>query len=381
MKCFTFHTITRCVCKLSALRDIGVAVLGVLLATTFAAQYADAVIQTSGELIVDLRAADLYGGRNVWVNHDTTGDTVGDFKRLNTQNLSVAANVSDGTKMVPYALWVKGQTTNALVADILTTPASIIGNNSRSAEAWVFSQSGAGSQSPVGWGQSGADQDFAASWSDSTSNGFINLWQNDSRWGTAAAPLPTTATKWTHVAWTYDGATVRGYRDGVFSFSFAPLDRNSDGTPLATTAARMSVGGARTASANAVIGYLADVRVHSGVLSDAQILNNFNEGIYAVSGLSCDFDGNGACNSTDLNTLRANMFTNGDVAQGDVDRSGFIDWADYRLFKDHPNRIVGGAGAGSLDAFQVPEPATLVSLGLAAGAMAIVRRRAPAARK
>lgn len=336
-------------------------------------------IQTSGELIVDLRAADLYGGKNVWINHDTTGDTVGDFMRLNSGNLSVGASISDGTMTVPYALHVNGQITNALVAAITTTPASIIGNNNRSAEAWVFSQSGAGSQTPVGWGQSGADQDSAFSWSDNTGNGFFNGWQNDSRWGSVDAPQPTTATKWTHVAWTYDGTTVRGYRNGALTMEFNPLDRNMDGTPLATTAARMSVGGARTASANAVIGYLADIRVHTGVLSEAQIMNNYTQGLYPVNELSCDFDGNAVCNSADLGILRSNLFLAGDRAQGDVDRSGFIDWTDWRLFKAHASRIVGGAGSGSVDGFQVPEPSTLGCLAIASCLLMFARRQRAAA--
>jgi glucose/arabinose dehydrogenase len=91
--------------------------------------------------------------------------------------------------------------------------------------------------------------------------------------------------------------------------------------------------------------------------------------------LICDVNGNGVCNSTDINIISQNMYLPGTFAQGDVDRNGIVNFADFQLFKSHPARVVGfdTPGGGSS---QVPEPATLVLVGLiVAGCGCVVRRR------
>jgi hypothetical protein len=83
--------------------------------------------------------------------------------------------------------------------------------------------------------------------------------------------------------------------------------------------------------------------------------------------LYCDFNDNGTCNSTDFQTLSDHMFLPGTFVDGDIDDSGIVDFADYRLFKDHPARVIGfdeeGAGAGA--SAIVPEPASLLLSGIA----------------
>ena len=80
--------------------------------------------------------------------------------------------------------------------------------------------------------------------------------------------------------------------------------------------------------------------------------------------LACDVNGNGVCNSTDIGIISDHMYLAGTYAEGDVDNSGFIDFTDYRLFKDHPARVVGldapGGGSGT-----IPEPASAVLVCIA----------------
>lgn len=76
--------------------------------------------------------------------------------------------------------------------------------------------------------------------------------------------------------------------------------------------------------------------------------------------LTCDINGNGVCNSSDVNIISQNMYLAGGFAQGDIDGNGIVDFVDYRFFKDHPSRVVGfdPPGSGS----NIPEPAAMALL-------------------
>lgn len=69
---------------------------------------------------------------------------------------------------------------------------------------------------------------------------------------------------WTHVAFTYDGAKVKGYLDGVEKLSVAVSGR----IPSRPTALRLGVDGA---SAQPYKGLLDDVRIYDRALSAAEI--------------------------------------------------------------------------------------------------------------
>jgi hypothetical protein len=88
--------------------------------------------------------------------------------------------------------------------------------------------------------------------------------------------------------------------------------------------------------------------------------------------LYCDVNGNGVCNSTDVGIISDHMFLSGAFEDGDIDGSGSVDHVDFRLFKDHPQRVVGfdPAGAASL---AIPEPASVLLL-MAALLMSLASR-------
>lgn len=328
--------------------------LAALLAASLTAQPAMAVVIKAGELVVDLRASDLDAGTNTWTNRDTVGDTVGNFVTKSTANLNVATDITDGTTTVPKSLDIALDAMNAVLSES-QTPASLEGNNTRSVEAWIFPNGTAGSSTPVGWGQSGDDDMSSFRYTGNGGNGMFSMWFNDVGWG--GAELPTG--EWVHVAWTYDGTfsnNARGYINGE-------LIATGTLAPLTTTHNFLAVGAGREAQTDPFDGYLADVRVHTGVLSDIQVLNNFEAGIDPDEGLLCDFDGDGDCDSLDFDKVRDNLFTAGSVADGDANRDGFIDLEDYRLVKDDPARVIGVVGSSLGASSQVPEPA---SLGVAA---------------
>jgi glucose/arabinose dehydrogenase len=90
--------------------------------------------------------------------------------------------------------------------------------------------------------------------------------------------------------------------------------------------------------------------------------------------LACDVNGNGVCNSTDMRILANHMFQPGSFGDGDLTGDGMVDFADYRLLKDDPNRVVGFDSPGDES---VPEPA---AIGLLLAAAPALLRRFRAAR-
>lgn len=84
------------------------------------------------------------------------------------------------------------------------------------------------------------------------------------RRGPYAMKPPATGV-WTHVAFTYDGAKVKGYLDGVEKLSVAAAGR----IPSRPTALRLGIDGA---SAQPYKGKLDDVRIYDRALTAADIL-------------------------------------------------------------------------------------------------------------
>jgi len=221
------------------------------------------------ELIVDLRAADLDATSSTWVNQATSTATVGNFSTKGGGNLNVV-----GIDGISKALRVEADL-NQSVISALNAPISLLGNNTRTVEIWMYSSTVSGTSTPVSWGVAPVSfsDHFLSSFrtNDTANNGMFSSWANDAGWGEEAIETG----EWVYYVWTWDGTTIRGYRNGV-------LINSKTLSALATADARITIGAERNGVTGAVDGYIADVRIHTGVLSDADILNNFHEGIYAI---------------------------------------------------------------------------------------------------
>ena len=225
---------------------------------------AAAALVAAGDLLVDLRSQDLDASSTTWTNHAAGAGAVGDFSTTGGGNLAVAS----GQGGVGKSLAVLGSAGDSVLS-ASTTPATVEGNNTRSVEAWLYSTDNGGSQGAVSWGNSG--NDLLSRFSYNTGgNGMLSSWFNDTGWGDDSAILTN---EWVHVAWTYDGDITRGYINGQL---IATADQPN---PLATDNQVVSVGSSRAGGADPFKGYIADVRVHTGVLADADVLNNYREGI------------------------------------------------------------------------------------------------------
>ncbi len=234
-----------------------------LAAMTCGCFHARGELKTAGELVVDLRAMDLDASSTTWTNRDANGSTVGNFVTRNGNNLNVS-----GIDGVSKALFVNGDNNNAVLS-ALNAPSSLLGNSTRSVEVWVYPVASSATSAAVGWGTSGNGAQSSFNYN-TGGNGLFSGWDMDTGWNGSLA-----TGRWIYLAYTYDGATLKGYSNGVLNKSLAF-------GPMATASAKLGVGAARAVSADGFKGYIADVRVHTGALSASDIANNFTHGIHST---------------------------------------------------------------------------------------------------
>ena len=236
---------------------------------------AGAALITAGELVVDLRGYTLNANAATWTNQDSTGATVGNFSKVGAGNLNLGT-IGDYT-----ALYVN-QDANSAVMSASMTPAALEGNNSRSVEIWVYAESIYNTQQdPLGWGIRATGQWAAYRYGNNTGNGAHSGWfGGDAGFASGTPPIGS----WTYIAYTYNGSTTNfvTYVNGAFNKS------TTFAAAMATAHNSLYVGNAP--SGLPFDGYIADVRVHTGVLSAADVLNNYNQGIQTllpvITGLS-----------------------------------------------------------------------------------------------
>jgi hypothetical protein len=237
-------------------------------------------VHWEGDLLVNLQSADLNPGLIFWTNRTSNPNTVGNFARTSDGNL-IVSNLTWNSQTVT-ALAVD-QSTGRAVQSAQAAPAEIIGNNPVSAEAWIYATNVNEQNScAIGYGIQGGgaapEEDREFNYSTNGSGGGVSgdFGTYDTQWKTTPAPGA-----WHYLAWTYDGATVRLYLDGVFNVS------NSPQTPLQTPATLIGIGAGLSSGPNLAAdpfqGYIACARVESGVLTASDIATNYALGLLATA--------------------------------------------------------------------------------------------------
>lgn len=267
-------------------------------------------IQLAGDLIVELRPADLLtdGAETTWTNRSASGNSVGNFKTggggaftVSDHLLNTALPLWAGNSV--NALYVGGNSANALFSAALT-PAEINGNGPVSMEAWVYCTSVVNQQNQVSYGLAGGSgspaEERQFGYGTAAYGGFTaDYGSSDTGWATAPS------IGWHYLAMTYDGTTVRLYQDGVAN--------GTAGSPMNTIQTRLEIGQADgatdTGGSSPFQGYIAAVRVMSGVLTAAQVANNFNFGPLAQAPITVS-----APTATPAAVLAGNPFTLTDTA-------------------------------------------------------------------
>jgi hypothetical protein len=233
-------------------------------------------VQVAGDLIVNLRAADLTSGIAVWTNQTINANGVGNFTALGGGNLNVTALAFYSNSV--NVLNVDGNGPNA-VASALLSPSEINGGGPVSMEVWA-NATGFGTQdTPLSYGVGGGStvpqEERSLGYGTADYGGFTADYGGaDTGWTTT----PTVG--WHYLAATYDGGTVTIYQDG---------EANGGSVPgvLSTVASYVNVGSANGGTAEvggayAFIGYIGAARIESGVLTAAQVSNNFAAGPLGV---------------------------------------------------------------------------------------------------
>jgi hypothetical protein len=229
--------------------------------------------RSEGATLVDLDATSLpTGPLNTWTNAGTIGQT---FVVPTNAVVPSVTNV-DGVHAVAFQ--AGGGSTGGTHYVGPEVPASVTGPGVRTIEAWIFDPTRAAGKTIFAWGRDTLDGlGFSLGHGTNLNFGAVQCWGSpDIGWNNQQ-----TFGIWTHIAATYDGATLNVYSDGQLANSkFTFLDTAqfaSDGTNvLHFRIARQNSG---TGAVNPVdVGpfFLGRVRIYDELLDDATILAHFN---------------------------------------------------------------------------------------------------------
>jgi hypothetical protein len=226
-------------------------------------------VAVAGSLVVDLRAADVATDASVWRNR-AVPDGSADFYAVGTP--TYLSNV-EGTGIAGVRFNPTLPATDAYEGP--PAPAELTGSSDRSIEVWAFNPAIADEETLVAWSRRGgpAGSNMSFNYGANPTWGAVGHWDSpDMGWsGTPAAG------RWHYLVYTYDGVnTAKVYADGVLKTTkvlSAPLNTHPD-FPI-RIGAQANTSGTGFDFGQALSGYIALVRVHTGKLSDADVANNF----------------------------------------------------------------------------------------------------------
>ncbi len=226
-------------------------------------------LAVAGQLVVDLRAGDVAQDTTIWPNR-AVPDGSADFFAVGTP--TYVASV-EGTGIAGVRFNPTTPATDAYVGP--PAPAELTGSSDRSIEVWAFNPSIADEETLVAWSRRGgpAGSNMSFNYGAHATWGAVGHWDSpDMGWsGTPAAG------RWHYLVYTYDGLnTAKVYADGILKTTktlSSPLATHPD-FPI-RIGAQANTSGTDFDFGQALSGYIALVRVHTGKLSDADVANNF----------------------------------------------------------------------------------------------------------
>lgn len=238
-----------------------------LLLLLLTATAAPAAIQTSGTILIDMRASGYTTGGATWTNIVATA---GSFVASGTPRRETV----DGAPCVVF----DGSDTFTSPGN---PPAILCGNNSVSIEAWVWNGNLRADEPVMVWGTFGTAQRTGRALNygtDAAAGAVSHSGGAELGWGAGAAPPAAGA--WHHLVYTYGSNVVRCYADGALCFSFTSK------LPLAVATTQPMRLCKKDVAGNVVVSTMGigQIRVHTGALTVSQVENNFREELPGYSG-------------------------------------------------------------------------------------------------
>jgi regulation of enolase protein 1 (concanavalin A-like superfamily) len=231
-----------------------------------------AQIQTAPPLFVDVDATALSNGVAASItNLGTLGGVFQGFS--NPVFTNSPGNTARGIEFNGTSHMIL---VNSIGGARIAPPASLVGlNPTRSIEVWAFNPAIADEETLVSWGRRGgpAGSNMSFNYGLNAAFGAVGHWDApDIGWNGAPA-----AGQWHHLVYTYDGGTTRVYADGALANSEAlgPGVINTHANTSILLAAQLEADGVTVTGTLRGSLLLAKVRIHDGVLSPVQVLNNF----------------------------------------------------------------------------------------------------------
>jgi len=259
-----------------------------------------AELEVAGELLVDISAADPSAGTETWVNYGTLDD----FTFITQADLDAHPDTKAMTPSMPP---VVEEFEGVPVVNIMSSDANLVaytgpisvpgieGDGDRTIEAWVADVNDIpSSQAIIAWGFRSEAQNMAFSYGWASTFGAMMAYGDDydvpwgnnfdagkdengnKIWGDEVPALGTLH----HLVYTYEGTTANLYVDGqlvVTRTLGGPLN-TAVGLPMNLFLQNYRVdGGFHNNSLPASL-LVNSIRVHDGVLTDAQVLNNYEAG-------------------------------------------------------------------------------------------------------
>ncbi len=250
---------------------VALAAAGLLHCTVHAA------IETAGTLFVDIDATQLAEG--TLSDLSNTGATGGSFQLVDAGAVAPVIAFAGGTKGIQFdgKSYLKLADGSAVP---IPTPDGLTGvDASASIEVWAINPSIASEETLVSWGKRGGPDgsNMSFNYGNNGSYGAVGHWGGpDIGWNNAGGAPE--AKHWHHLVYTYDGTTTRVYSDGMLS--------NTEvlGAGIINIAAATSINLATQLDGDGVTATggirgsltIGKMRIHDGVLTDAQIASNYN---------------------------------------------------------------------------------------------------------
>ena len=262
--------------KLFTLGACGFAAAGMIMT-------ASGQIQTAGVLQVDVDATSQpVGALTYLTNNGAAGGvflaSANGVAGITPQVIALGGNGTHGALLDGNQIFLAHYTA-ASGGVVQLPPAGLVGANPDfSVEAWVYKATINTETGPVSWGTRATGQEVSCGWGRNTTWGGLSFYAYDYSW--AVVPSPGA---WHHLVWIYNNTavdtnagTVLQYRDGV-------LDKSALRSVAPNVAAGYNIliggqhaGAAGPAGGTFTAGVVGKVRIHDGVLTAAQVLNNYN---------------------------------------------------------------------------------------------------------